>query len=133
MLAKLHRDIHGRVNVMHYLLAVVVFAGVYAVFMYYAPILHAYQIKSAAKDLALQGSTVESDDTRNKAWYDARMGELDLQYPLSYDLVYYRHDVDTVEVSYEYDHPIKHFFMSQPHVLHFEFRCKAYRGHCKEQ
>jgi hypothetical protein len=131
MLRRLHRDIHGRVNIVHYVLSIAVLAGVYATFMYYPPYMQNFRIRTAARDLALQGSTIETDDGRNKAWFDSRMGEMGYEYPLARDLTYYRYDRDTVEVSFEYAYDVNHFFLGEPHTLRFMYRCKAHKGHCQ--
>ncbi len=132
MHTSLHRDVAGRVNALHYILALVAIVVCYGILMYYSPHLQFYKIRSAARDLALQGSTVELDDDRGKAAYNSRMGELGYEFPMSDDLTYYRHDRDTVEVSFDYEYEVKHFFQKEPHVLVFEFRCKAHQGYCEE-
>ncbi len=132
MLRTLHRDVSGKVNALHFILAGIAIAACYVLAMYYNPYLQFHKIRNCARDLALQGSTVELDDDRGKAYYDSRMGELGYDYPMSEDLTYYRHDRDTVEVQFAYEYSVKHFFQGEPHILQFEFRCKAHQGHCAE-
>lgn len=132
MVARIHSDVSGRVNALHYIFSVVAIAVCYVAIMYYGPYLQFYKIRTAARELAMQGSTVETNDERGKAYYDSRMQEMGYEFPMSDDLTYYRHDRDTVEVSFDYEYSIKHFFRAEPHVLIFEFRCKAHQGHCGE-
>ena len=130
MFARLHQDQAGKFNVVHVLLLIVVSAALYASIMYIPAYLQFWKIKQAAQELALTGSTIERNDERNKSWYDSRMKEINVQYPMSEHLTYRRLDYENVEVAFEYDYPIKHFWSDQPHVLHFTFMCFAQNGHC---
>ncbi len=132
MLRSFHSDQDGKFNVVHVILLVVAAVALYVSIQYVPPYIQASQISGLAKTLALTGSTVETNDERNKGWFDSEMREKGHTYPKSENLTYRRINMDEVEVGYEYDYPVKHFWSpNKPHVLHFTFHCHANRGHCQ--
>jgi len=130
VLRRFHRDQDGKVNAVHFILAAVLIVAGYVAVMYIPPWLQFVKIRRIATEVAMTGTTVETNDGRNKAWYDSRLKEEGIGYPMSEDLNYMRHDMDHLYVSFEYDYPIKHFW-GKTHVLHYMFECDAKNGHCQ--
>jgi len=131
MLRDWHRDEYGKFNIIHAILILLVVATAYTVGMYYPPYYQFIQIKTAAKETALKGSLDGQNDRRNKGWFDAEMENIDVEYPTSRDLVYYRYSPEQVEVAFEYDYDVNHPIVGT-HRLHFTYRCVAVQGRCRD-
>lgn len=129
MFQRFHRDEDGKVNIVHYILGVALIVVFYATYMYFPPFIQYHKIKRLTTEVALTGTTVEGDDLRNKGWFDSRMREMGYSFPMSGDLSYIRHDYERLDISFEYDYPINHFW-GTTHVLHYSYRCSAESGHC---
>jgi len=131
MLRELHHDEAGRFNIVHAILIILFVAGSYLLAMYYPPYYQYYRIKTTAEQMALSATTSQRDDDRNKQWFDAEMEDIGAEFPKSYDLVYYRFNEEQVEVAFQYDYDVNHPFI-EPHRLHFNYRCMAVGGRCRE-
>ncbi len=132
MLRRLHRDQRGKFNIVHAVLLIAFAAGAYATVMYYPPYVQYWKIRSKARQMALTASTTQMNDEKNKNYFDGEMRSIGVEYPTSRDITYHRYNPEKVQVAFEYEYPVKHLFMSQPHVLHFRVLCLAQAGMCVE-
>lgn len=132
MLRRLHHDQSGRFNVLHVLAIAILVGGGYALAMYYPPYYQFLSIRTAAEQVARSSTSTQWNDVQNKQWFDGEMDRIGAEYPTSRDLFFQRYDKGHVVLSFEYEYAIKHFFMKNPHVLRFEYRCVSRNGDCFE-
>jgi hypothetical protein len=133
MFRRLHSDQDGKFNILHAILLLALVAGLYALALYYPPYMQFVKIRSFGREMAMKGSTTQMNDEKNKNYFDSQLRSIGVEYPTSRDITYHRYSPEKVQVAFEYEYAVKHFFMSEPHVLHFTVRCVASVGLCVEE